>query len=340
MLYYGAGSLIRRLTGKFVLQNFDMIRRIFRIALLCFVLAGIGTVQAQEKEPSFAGQMPVNGTELYVKVFGEGDPILVIHGGPGISHGYFLPHLLPLAQHHKVVFYDQRSTGLSQAAEQIPQLSLENMLRDIKALKDSLHLDKVNILAHSWGARLALNYALTYPGDVKSLVLVSPIALNHDFDSVQMASVQTKSKQKDLERQEEIMNSEVFKNGDPKAYEELLKLNFKTSFFNADSMSKLNLDVAENVAEAGKLLMMGLRADMENYSKDMYASLKGIKAPVLILHGNADNIPLKADEKLKASIPGASLVIFERSGHFPFIEENEKFVKTVSAFIKPEVKKK
>ncbi len=317
-----------------------MIRKIFGIALLCVVLAGIARGQAQEKEPSFAGQMPVNGTELYVKVYGEGDPILVIHGGPGISHGYFLPHLLPLSKDHKVVFYDQRSTGLSQAAEQIPQLSLENMLRDIKALKDSLHLNKVNILAHSWGARLALNYALTYPGDVKSLILVSPIALNHDFDSLQMASVQTRSKQKDLERQEEIVNSEAFKNGDPKAYEELLKLNFKTSFFKADSMSKLNLDVAENVGEAGKLLMMGLRADMENYNKDMYASLKSIKVPVLILHGNADNIPLQADEKLKASIPGSRMVIFEQSGHFPFIEENEKFVKTVSGFIKPEEKKK
>ncbi|MFI5172085.1 MAG: alpha/beta fold hydrolase [Chitinophagales bacterium] len=69
-------------------------------------------------------------------------------------------------------------------------------------------------------------------------------------------------------------------------------------------------------------------------SFNFYPELKNINVPVLIIHGNCDIAPLEADQKLQESFPNATLNCFEKSGHFPFIEENKLFIKTVSAFLK------
>lgn len=310
--------------------------KFFYYSLIAFLL--LAGFSAQAQDTTFDGRKNINGTELYLRIIGEGEPILLIHGGPGVNHEYFLPHLLPLAQKHKLVFYDQRSSGRSAISEMVPDLKLEKMVQDIEAIRDSFKLGKINIMAHSWGARLAAQYVLSYPASVKSLMLVSPVTLNHDFDKMQMDAVKEKTEPQDEIIQDNIVQSEAFKNGEAAAYQQLLKLSFKTSFFDTANMSKLNIVLQDDFLDASKMLMMGLKADGEAYNKDLYPMLAGVKSPVLIIHGDADNIPIEADEKLKASLPKAELVRFSRSGHFPFIEENEKFIKTVRAFLEPEKK--
>lgn len=307
-------------------------KRIIYFAALLLWLAGFN-VAAQDA--AVEGLREINGTQLFVKVIGEGEPLLVIHGGPGLNHEYFLPHLLSLARDHKLIFYDQRSTGRSAIAEMVPDLAMENMVKDIHALKDSLGLDKINVLAHSAGTRLALNYVLAYPADVKSVVLVSPVPLSTEFTQAQMEVLKSKTRPEDEIIQDNIVNSQAFKEGDPKVYEQLLKLSFKTSFADTANLSKLNLELPGNFLDANKMLVMGIQADRDAYNKDMYPLLAALKKPVLIIHGEADVIVPAADEKLKASLPMAELVTFSASGHFSFIEEPEKFTKTVSSFLKP-----
>src|SRR5262249_23619322 len=63
------------------------------------------------------GFVDANGLFLFYKEIGSGPPLVVVHGGPGASHDYFLPYLLPLARHHRVVFIDERGSGRSQKVE-------------------------------------------------------------------------------------------------------------------------------------------------------------------------------------------------------------------------------
>ncbi len=62
---------------------------------------------------SKSGHISVESGKLFYQRFGKGDPIIVVHGGPGLDQGYLLPQMLELAKDHEVIFYDQRGSGRS-----------------------------------------------------------------------------------------------------------------------------------------------------------------------------------------------------------------------------------
>lgn len=101
----------------------------------------------------FKGLKKINGTQLYVSMEGKGTPILFIHGGPGLNHSYFLPHLDPLSKKYKSVFYDQRACGQSMIPS-ADSLRLAFFITDVEALREELKVDKITILpipgAHFW----------------------------------------------------------------------------------------------------------------------------------------------------------------------------------------------
>src|SRR5262245_20810227 len=60
------------------------------------------------------GFIDAHGVLIYYKAFGKGEPLVILHGGPGASHDYFLPYLIPLARNHRLIFIDERGSGKSQ----------------------------------------------------------------------------------------------------------------------------------------------------------------------------------------------------------------------------------
>ena len=117
--------------------------------------------------------MDANGVMIYYKMLGRGEPLLILHGGPGASHDYFLPYLLPLARHHKLIFIDERGSGKSQKLEDLPAYTVENMVEDVEAVRQGLGLGKISLLGHSYGGALAQAYALKYQGNLSHLILAS-----------------------------------------------------------------------------------------------------------------------------------------------------------------------
>ena len=79
-----------------------------------------------------SGLRNINGTELFVKTMGKGEPILIVHGGPGLSHDYYLPHLDTLAQDHQLIFYDQRVSGASSMNVDSSNITLDAFIKDIE----------------------------------------------------------------------------------------------------------------------------------------------------------------------------------------------------------------
>ena len=119
------------------------------------------------------GYVNANGVMIYYKIIGHGEPLLVVHGGPGASHDYFLPYLLPLARHNRVVFIDERGSGRSQQLENPADYTVENMVEDVEAVRQSLGLGKMSLLGHSYGGVLAQAYALKYQQNLSHLILGS-----------------------------------------------------------------------------------------------------------------------------------------------------------------------
>src|SRR6266852_2501620 len=123
--------------------------------------------------PLQEGFVDANGVMIYYKILGRGEPLMIVHGGPGASHDYFLPYLLPLARHNKVVFIDERGSGRSQKLEDPAGYTIENMAEDVESVRQALGLGKINLLGHSYGGALAQAYALKYQRNLSDLILAS-----------------------------------------------------------------------------------------------------------------------------------------------------------------------
>src|SRR5947209_1683729 len=138
--------------------------------------------------PMQEGFVDAHGVMIYYKILGRGEPLMIVHGGPGASHDYFLPYLLPLTRHNKVVFIDERGSGRSQKLEERSGYTVENMVEDVEMVRTSLNLGKINLLGHSYGGALAQAYALKYQSNLSRLILgstwSSPKAMNEGFDRI------------------------------------------------------------------------------------------------------------------------------------------------------------
>src|SRR5437870_8555153 len=154
--------------------------KIFRFMLLiCLAQALLAQPAAKTKSasanvyPIREGFVDAHGVLIYYWEIGRGAPLMIVHGGPGASHDYFLPYLLPLARRHKLIFIDERGSGRSQKLEDPAGYTIENMVEDVESVRQALGLGKINLLGHSYGGALAQAYALKYQSNLSHLILGS-----------------------------------------------------------------------------------------------------------------------------------------------------------------------
>jgi proline iminopeptidase len=112
----------------------------------------------------------IRDVSLYVKVVGQGYPLLLLHGGPGLDHTSLLP-LQGCADQFTLVFYDQRCNGRSVGAP-VETMTWDNLLADAEALREKLGFDRWAVLGHSFGGNVALEYALRCPERISHLLLM------------------------------------------------------------------------------------------------------------------------------------------------------------------------
>src|SRR5262245_18378928 len=109
-------------------------------------------------------RVPVDGTHLADALVGNGpDTVVVLHGGPALHSGYLIEPFRPLATKRTLIFYDARGPGRSESVVQTRQLSMDRDVEDLEQLRTHFHLSRIRLLAHHWGAMLALSYAVRYP---------------------------------------------------------------------------------------------------------------------------------------------------------------------------------
>lgn len=117
----------------------------------------------------------INGYPFHTHIKGkqEDSVVIVVHGGPG-GDFHYLKSLEPLSKNHKVIFYDQRGSGLSPRVDG-SQLTVAQYLEDLNALVDHFSSGKkVKLIGHSWGGMLVSGYLSTYPDKVSHAVIVEP----------------------------------------------------------------------------------------------------------------------------------------------------------------------
>src|ERR1700691_75198 len=148
-----------------VLPEEEGMRTPVAAAILAFSVSMPGLAQVSPAQPAAtvytqqSGYVDANGVLIYYVEFGKGAPLMVLHGGPGADHTYFLPWLLPLARTHRLIFIDERGSGQSERLQDVSKYTIENMADDVEAVRVALGLGKIDLLGHSCGGVLAEAYA-------------------------------------------------------------------------------------------------------------------------------------------------------------------------------------
>ena len=326
------------------------------VIFLC-VLGMVVTANAQASKPATThsasasnvypvqeGFVDANGVMIYYKVLGRGAPLVIVHGGPGASHDYFLPYLLPLARHNKLVFIDERGSGRSQKLEDPSGYTVENMVEDVETVRQALGLGKISLLGHSYGGALAQAYALKYQANLTHLILGSTWSSTKAINEIFVRMKQNMSAEL-RERINRLEAAGLFGHG--KDYEKnrytndymiaawgegyfpYLYQNHPDPNYDPVDNGKMAWDLYREMwGEHGEFIIDGNLKSVEYTDR-----LATIKVPTLILVGDHDESDPSLSQTMHEKIAGSKIVIFPKAGHMTFVDDTGMFIKTVDEFL-------
>ncbi len=272
--------------------------------------------------------MQVRDVSLFVKVMGQGYPLVLMHGGPGLDYTTLLP-LQPLADQFTLIFYDHRCNGRSQGAE-VTSMTFENLTADADALRQTLGFDRWAVLGHSFGGNVALEYALRYPQSLSHMILMDTGGdqwwVNRNAPEILVKRGFSESA---------VQAARRFYNGQVTPGEFLPTL---MKFMSAYNYHNSLLAVVKDVV-AGHMpktrpeaLIFGYNHLLNGWT--VMDRLSEIQAPTLVLAGRHDFLfPTEHQAALAAGITNARLEIIERAGHNPHMERPAEVIEIIKNFI-------
>lgn len=275
--------------------------------------------------------LAINGTELFVHREGAGEPVLVIHGGPLLDHGYMTDPLRPLTEEFELVYHDQRLSGRSAGTVDSASVRLGTFAADVEALRATLGPDPVHVLGHSWGGLIAMRYAIAHPDAVRSLVLVSPMPptakLWQDAERALSASLQPE----DTAGMAALRASPGITSGAPDAIEALLRLSFRSQMHDPADAASLAFEIADDYGSRSRQFGLML-ADLRAY--DLLADLRGVSVPVLIVYGASETGVEPGIQALRDALADVTVVRVSEAGHFAFVERPDQFNRIIRSFLR------
>ncbi|MGB0578010.1 MAG: proline iminopeptidase-family hydrolase [Alphaproteobacteria bacterium] len=258
-------------------------------------------------------------------------PLIVIHGGPGMSHNYLYP-LVDLAAERPIIFYDQLDAGLSEWPNNPDNWHISRFLLEVDDLRESLDLQRVAIFGNSWGGTIAAAYAARVPVGVEKLVLSSPL-LNTD-----MWLRDNKVHREHLpEEALRVMRKceEAGQESSPE-YQNAVDIFYARHFcrvtpwpdYVIDTMNSLNETCYAGMWGPNEFTCNGLLRDY-----DGSAELETIQVPTLVTCGEFDEAAPASCKAFAKLIPDARYVEFEGASHLTFVESRGKYIKTLRQFL-------
>lgn len=284
-------------------------------------------LQTERTAAARESRIPVGKASLNSREIGRGQPIIVLHGGPDFDHGYLLPDLDRFADAFRLIYYDQRGRGRSADHVLPEEVTLTSDIDDLDQVRQHFHLESPALLGHSWGAVLALEYALRHPERVSHMILMNPApASASDVAVFRKAYVQKLGA--DMDRQREIVASAAYKEGDPETVAARYRLHFKPSLKRPEDYENLMATMKAGFTSQGKEGILKARAVEDRLMRDTWQvhgydlmpKLRTLRIPTLVISGDHDFIPGEIAAHIAQAIPNAQLVTLKDCGHFAYLE--------------------
>lgn len=274
-----------------------------------------------------AQMVEINGNLLAVEVLGPPDAPVIIthHGAPGLgSRAEPRASFGRLADEYRVLVFDARGSGQSEGKG---EFSHEQWAADIDGLREWIGAETIVIAGGSYGGFMAMEYATRYPDRVAAVVLRDTSADNSNGHLARENALASDRVKVDMEKFDRIDVGQVRDNDDLRdCWREILPL---YDF------------VYDPEAVERKVAATPYRYEAHNYAfsvnlpqYDLKPLLPSISVPTLITVGRTDWItPVTCSETIARLVPDSTMVVFEKSGHSPQIEEAEAWTQTVRDFL-------
>ena len=280
-----------------------------------------------------------DGVRLWTMERGSGSPIIVIHGGPGMDHGSVMADLAPLERKHRVIYYDQRGGGRSTLPADMALLKIDHHVRDLEALRQHLGLEKVTLLAHSFGPAIAAQYAIRYPERVERMIFLGPIPpvkgkFFEEYGASLGKRVSERQRAKAAKLQEGYQSAEDV-NALCRQYWAIM---IPPRVARSLSPSVVKSDLCTAPGEAIRYGMAITNPTTFNSLGDWNwsADLAKVTVPTLIIHGEEDAIPMAMVNGWVTSMPNARIIRLEKTAHFPHAERPKIVFPAMETFLRGE----
>lgn len=250
--------------------------------------------------------------------------MVVLHGGPGAHLDYLLPQFDALATGRTLHYYDQRGGGKSPVERDVP-VGWREQVADLGALIGHWGIAPATILGYSWGALLALLFAGESPDSIGRLALVSPASASAAGRREFEQRFAERMRNPAITREREELQRSGLREQDPEAYRKRLFELSVAGYFKEPARSR-DLTPFRVTGRTQDAVWQSLG------DYDLTPALSRLSIPALVLHGRHDPIPLRSAEET-ARLLHAPLEIFENSGHVPYVEEFDKFVRVLNDFL-------
>ncbi len=288
--------------------------------------------------PTAEGYIPFRGHRTWYRIVGDRAhpepgklPVLMLHGGPGAPHDYLESLEAVAASGRPAVFYDQLGCGNSDRPDDADLWTVDLFLEELATVRRALGLDRIHLLGQSWGGMLAMEYALTQPEGVASLVLASSPASMPLW--VTEANRLREALPPDVQRR--LLAHEAAGTTDDPAYEEAMLVFYHRHVCRLDpwpdyvdrAFAKLGQQVYETMNGPSEFHVVGRLQPW-----DVRDRLGEIRLPTLVTSGRHDELTPAQAAVVRDGIPGAEWVIFEESSHMPHAEEPEPYLAALDDF--------
>ncbi len=268
---------------------------------------------------------------LFLREDGPPDapPLLLLHGGPGAHHDYLYPQMLALAKQHTLITYDQRGGGQSRTDDPAP-VTWRTHVDDLAAVIQECELTAPTIVGYSWGALLAMLYAITCQEEASftppaRLVLISPAPITRAWRDVFEQALAERQRSETIAGERRALAASDLRTTNPEAYRQRA-FELSVAGYFADPSRATSLTPFRVTGKVQQSVWESLG------SYDLGQKLRAVHVPALVVHGVQDPIPLES-AKAVAEALGARFVALDDCGHVPYVEAPDALFGAIEMFL-------
>ncbi|MGV8951909.1 MAG: proline iminopeptidase-family hydrolase [Cypionkella sp.] len=286
-------------------------------------------------DPDRTHEVPVEGGSVIVYDFGKGDDVLLcLNGGPGLACDYLREaHSCLIDQGFRVIAFDQLGTGASSRPTDPALWTIGRYVAETEAVRTALGLGRVHLLGHSWGGWLSIDYALTHPDALKTIILADtnadmPHLVSELYRLREALGPETVAMMQRFEAEGRYDHPAYAAAVTLLNYRHVCRLDTWPEPINR-SLGDWNMGPYMTMQGPNEFLYTGNLKDW-NRVPDLHK----IAVPTLILCGQHDELTPACSLRMKQHMPQAEIKVFPNASHMPFYENSDAYYPVLIDFLK------